>query len=123
MIQKRMELMCISKQERPGKGEGADQRFYYNGTFTGFGFTWEQMELTQDQFNKFQAGGTYEVDVSLIPSVAKFEGRFRAEAVYKIQLGAIREKSPAPGPDPRQERGSAAPEARREPQPASAGAR
>lgn len=115
MIQKRMELMCISKQERPGKGEGADQRFYYNGTFTGFGFTWEQMELTQDQFNKFQAGGTYEVDVSLIPSVAKFEGRFRPEAVYKIQLGAIREKSPPPGPDPRQERSAAPSDGQRRP--------
>lgn len=123
MIQQRMELMCVTKNERPGKGDGPDQRFYYNGTFTGFGFTWEEKELTLEQYNKFQAGGMYLVDVTLIPSVAKFEGRFRAEAVYKIQLGAIREKAAPPGPDSRQERGNGAPEGRREPQPASAGSR
>ena len=122
MIQKRMELICVSKSERQGKQEGNEPaRFYYNATLTGMGFTWVDYEITQQQYNQFQAGGEYLVEVALIPAVAKFEGRFRAEPVYKIQLGAIREKSPPPGPDPRTERPAAAPEAG-DRRPVSAGA-
>lgn len=82
MFARKVQMECVGRTTVPGKNGNT----YYRVTVAGMGFTWSNMDVPKETFDKFEAGGRYDAEVDFEPVMATVAGGFRPENVLKPNI-------------------------------------